>query len=140
MVTTIVSRDIAFYLSIVLFTFFGAQMLIEGYSMTLNEELSEKLQIEDELKKSMIDVNSTKLLSKFQQKANKYVSLVFIEAFATTVFAEWGDRSQISTVVLASRENSFGVFLGAVSGQCVCNAIAVIGGRYVGILSASSSS
>ena len=45
--------------------------------------------------------------------------------------AEWGDRSQIGTVILAAREDSVGVFVGSLSGHILCTALAVIGGRFV---------
>lgn len=32
------------------------------------------------------------------------VSRIFIQAFTMTFLAEWGDRSQIATVVMAARE------------------------------------
>ena len=33
-------------------------------------------------------------------------SAVFLEAFILTFLAEWGDRSQIATIILAAREVS----------------------------------
>lgn len=32
------------------------------------------------------------------------LSPIFVEAFVMTFLAEWGDRSQITTIVLAARE------------------------------------
>lgn len=61
----------------------------------------------------------------------QFVSLVFIETFTMTFLAEWGDRSQIATVVLASRENVVGVTLGACLGHALCTGLAVIGGRFI---------
>ncbi len=34
----------------------------------------------------------------------RLLSPVFVEAFIMTFLAEWGDRSQITTIVLAARE------------------------------------
>lgn len=39
------------------------------------------------------------------------VSRIFLQAFTLTFLAEWGDRSQIATVVMAAREVSIFVFL-----------------------------
>lgn len=61
----------------------------------------------------------------------QFVSLVFIETFTMTFLAEWGDRSQIATVVLAARENVIGVTLGACIGHALCTGLAVIGGRFI---------
>lgn len=61
----------------------------------------------------------------------QFVSLVFIETFTMTFLAEWGDRSQISTVILAAREDVFGVTLGACIGHSLCTGLAVLGGRMI---------
>jgi Ca2+/H+ antiporter, TMEM165/GDT1 family len=54
---------------------------------------------------------------------------VFTQAFTLTFLAEWGDRSQIATIALASTKNPFGVIVGGLIGHAMCTGIAVLGGR-----------
>lgn len=69
--------------------------------------------------------------TRIKRKLMQFVSLVFIETFTMTFLAEWGDRSQIATVILAARENVFGVTLGACIGHALCTGLAVLGGRFI---------
>jgi Ca2+/H+ antiporter, TMEM165/GDT1 family len=54
---------------------------------------------------------------------------IFTQAFTLAFLAEWGDRSQIATIALASSKNLYGVILGGLVGHAFCTAVAVIGGR-----------
>ena len=54
---------------------------------------------------------------------------VFIQAFTLCFLAEWGDRSQIATIALASSKNLFGVIFGGLVGHALCTGLAVVGGR-----------
>jgi len=56
---------------------------------------------------------------------------VFVQVFVLTFLGEWGDRSQIATIMLAAAHNVYIVALGTIIGHMVCTAIAVIAGRYV---------
>uniref|UniRef100_A0A182RXT6 GDT1 family protein n=1 Tax=Anopheles funestus TaxID=62324 RepID=A0A182RXT6_ANOFN len=44
--------------------------------------------------------------------ALKMLLRIFIQAFTMTFVAEWGDRSQLTTVILSARENVWGVIAG----------------------------
>lgn len=59
----------------------------------------------------------------------RFISLAFLETLTMTFVAEWGDRSQITTIILAAREDPVSVTLGAIFGHAICSMIAVIGGR-----------
>ena len=48
-----------------------------------------------------------------------------------TFLAEWGDRSQLTTIILGAREDPLGVVVGGVLGHALCTGAAVIGGRLV---------
>ena len=48
-----------------------------------------------------------------------------------TFLAEWGDRSQIATVILAAREDVYGVCVGGILGHALCTGLAVVGGRLI---------
>lgn len=69
--------------------------------------------------------------TKIKRRFLALVSLAFIETFTMIFLAEWGDRSQISTMVLAARENVYAVTLGALLGHFLCTGLAVVGGRMI---------
>jgi putative Ca2+/H+ antiporter (TMEM165/GDT1 family) len=48
-----------------------------------------------------------------------------------TFLAEWGDRSQLATIVLAGINDVAGVCVGGVAGHCVCTGAAVLAGALV---------
>ncbi|MBF2003687.1 MAG: TMEM165/GDT1 family protein [Synechococcales cyanobacterium M58_A2018_015] len=56
---------------------------------------------------------------------------IVTQAFGLTFLAEWGDRTQFTTIALAAANNPVGVTAGAVLGHAVCAAIAVACGRMV---------
>lgn len=73
--------------------------------------------------------NASELWKKFKRAL--YVAPIVIKVFTMVFVAEWGDRSQISTVILAAREDIVGVFIGSYFGHILCTGLAVIGGRFV---------
>ncbi|MFP4099116.1 TMEM165/GDT1 family protein [Coleofasciculus sp.] len=69
-----------------------------------------------------------------QNKKDKLQSgnfAILLQAFTMTFLAEWGDRTQISTIALAAAHQPVGVTVGAILGHGICTAIAVIGGRLI---------
>eukprot|EP00744_Colponema_vietnamica_P005620 GILI01008215.1.p1 GENE.GILI01008215.1~~GILI01008215.1.p1 ORF type:complete len:255 (-),score=67.48 GILI01008215.1:201-965(-) len=56
---------------------------------------------------------------------------VFIQAFVLTFLAEWGDRSQIATIVLAAAKDPYGVTLGGIVGHSICTGAAVLFGNLI---------
>lgn len=76
-------------------------------------------------------IPSILMAQRIKRTLMKFFSLIFLETFTMTFLAEWGDRSQITTIILAAREDPFSVSLGAIIGHAICSLIAVIGGRIV---------
>jgi hypothetical protein len=56
---------------------------------------------------------------------------IWWQTFTMTFLAEWGDRSQIATIALASAKDPYGVTVGGVLGHSMCTGLAVVGGRCV---------
>lgn len=50
-------------------------------------------------------------------------------SFTMTFLAEWGDRSQIATIAMATTKDMWGVTVGGILGHGLCTGMAVVGGR-----------
>ena len=157
-VTQFVSRVYTYYLSSILFACFGIKMLKDGYGMSADEGTDEYEEVEHELEKAeatddlesgsgstttttatavkgnqqgQVRVSPKSTVNKITGIIRQYVSPIFIQAFIMTFLAEWGDRSQITTIVLAASENLLGVIVGGTIGHGLCTGLAVIGGRFI---------
>ncbi|XP_041463095.1 transmembrane protein 165-like isoform X1 [Lytechinus variegatus] len=87
---------------------------------------------EKEMKSSMTqDPESGIIRGGYRRRVLGIFSPILLEAFTLTFLAEWGDRSQMTTIVLAARENVLGVTLGGTLGHAFCTGLAVIGGRMI---------
>ncbi|WP_414543246.1 TMEM165/GDT1 family protein [Nostoc sp. CCY0012] len=109
------------YAAIALFMIFGIKLLYAASKMpasTCDTEVVDEAKAAVEKADSQLPKRQTPLA-------------IFLEAFALTFVAEWGDRTQIATIALAARHNPIGVAAGAVLGHAICTAIAVIGGRMI---------
>ncbi|CAH8554663.1 unnamed protein product [Heterobilharzia americana] len=138
--TTIVPRFVTFYASGVLFLIFGLKMLYEAYTMSSSSAKEEFDEVHSQLTQSKLgDVEAAYTLqdasrgffARIWLGTKKILTPVFVEAFILTFLAEWGDRSQITTIVLAATKSALGVIVGGVLGHALCTGFAVLMGRFV---------
>ncbi|XP_054646896.1 transmembrane protein 165 [Dunckerocampus dactyliophorus] len=142
--TTIIPRIYTYYVSTALFAIFGIRMLREGLRMSPDEGQEELEEVQAEIKKKDEELQRSKLVngapdveagtgatSPPSSKWHSVISPIFIQALTLTFLAEWGDRSQLTTIILAAREDPFGVAVGGTLGHCLCTGLAVIGGRMI---------
>lgn len=156
---TVIPKVYTHYASIVLFLCFGLKMLKEAYDMIEEGDESEFDEVKRNIEEvdsdknrplSVVDEEANDKVDKTpetnQQEgvmegpkevsiASKlietiYIAPIIIKVFTMVFVAEWGDRSQISTVILAAREDVVGVFVGSFVGHVLCTGLAVIGGRF----------
>ena len=116
------------YGAIALFLIFGVKLIIDAIRMSPNstEEVVKEAQETVEEQKQQIAIPLFgKMLARYPQIG------IWIQAFVMTFLAEWGDRTQISTIALAAANDPVFVTLGAILGHGICTVIAVIGGRMV---------
>jgi len=143
MAATIIPKVYTYYISTALFAIFGLKMIYEGYFMKdsdaqeeLEEVQSDLRKREDELEREVNSANvqdpESGIVRKNTKKGAAYLTTrVFMQAFTMTFLAEWGDRSQLTTIILAASKNVYGVIVGGIIGHSICTGIAVIGGRMV---------
>ncbi|CAI8037956.1 Transmembrane protein 165 [Geodia barretti] len=138
--TMVIPRAVTFYVSTGLLALFGVKMLYEGWNMSSDEGREEFDEVSEELRKreeveTVGDQEqglSTRLpLRRRLRCLGPVTSAIFLQAFTLTFLAEWGDRSQITTIILAARENPVGITIGGTLGHALCTALAVIGGKMV---------
>lgn len=141
--TTIIPRIYTYYVSTALFAIFGIRMLREGLKMSADEGQEELEEVQAEIKKKDEELQRSKLANGApdveagtgttlpQGKWHSLISPIFIQSFTLTFLAEWGDRSQLTTIILAAREDPVGVAVGGTLGHCLCTGLAVVGGRMI---------
>ncbi|MEQ8540220.1 MAG: TMEM165/GDT1 family protein [Coleofasciculus sp. D1-CHI-01] len=108
------------YGEIALFLGFGFKLLYDASKMPAQAENTGA-------KEAAVEVAKQNKKDKLQS-AN---FAILLQAFTMTFLAEWGDRTQISTIALAAAHQPVGVTVGAILGHGICTAIAVIGGRLI---------
>lgn len=153
-VTKLIPKTYTYYASSFMFALFGLKMLREGWLMSDSDASEEYEEANSALKESEDKDNSINgkdleggasgmdgsagttssiliFSRRFVMIFRKYLSTIFLQAFVLTFLAEWGDRSQISTIILGARENMVGTVAGGTIGHALCTGLAVIGGRMI---------
>lgn len=104
---------------VVLFLGFGLKLLYDASKMSDQPPVDEQ-----EAAIQTVEAAESKAVPKQAMQ-------ILTEAFALTFVAEWGDRTQIATVMLATAYHPLGVTIGAILGHTICAAIAVLCGRLI---------
>ncbi|SCU91832.1 LAMI_0E07492g1_1 [Lachancea mirantina] len=151
--TTLVPVSYTKFMAGILFLVFGYKLTMEGLSMSKDVGVEEELaEVEEEI--AVTDINkemdnaeqgsdnavsskptysNNKLLNNFIIRTKNLFSYilspVWVNIFSMVFFGEFGDRSQISTIAMASGSHYWSVIFGAVIGHAICTGIAVIGGK-----------
>ncbi|KAK2577490.1 hypothetical protein KPH14_003587 [Odynerus spinipes] len=140
---TIIPRKYTYYISTALFALFGLKMLRDGYYMSPTEAQEELEEVQSDLRKRedefeketsttlVQDPESGIIRKTARRSALMLLSRIFLQAFTLTFLAEWGDRSQLTTIILAAREDVYGVVFGGILGHSFCTGLAVLGGRMI---------
>jgi len=124
----LISQQTVHNCATILYTFFGLRLMwigAKGEEENKDEEFEE---VENTLKESATKSQKSIVRRMF----SKFCTPIFLEALMLTFLAEWGDRSQIATITLASHQNPLGVIIGACIGHSVCTSLAVYGGEWLG--------
>ncbi|SGZ41567.1 related to GCR1-dependent translation factor 1 [Hanseniaspora guilliermondii] len=134
------------WLASILFFIFGFKILKEAMEMDSDMGVEDELhEVEQDINnndlnnsnnlmesggvlKSQKNTNFFKFTNVVKDKINHLFSPLFIQVFVMVFLGEIGDRSQISTVVMAGSGNLWPVILGSILGHSFCSAIAVIFG------------
>ena len=105
---------ITYYISSALFALFGLKMLHEGYHMSPNEGQEEYEEVNEELRKKEEEGGRGGSLELGRRNSGApptvlgFLGKIFIQSFTMTMLAEWGDRSQLATVILGKRQRHSG--------------------------------
>lgn len=98
-----------------------------------NEEMTEaQEEINLNFKESEANLESSPLISPTTEaKMCKPQDSVALQIFLMIFFAEWGDRSQVSTILLAGTHPVVSVFLGGCLGYFITSLLAVLSGSWL---------
>ncbi|MCT7951201.1 TMEM165/GDT1 family protein [Ancylothrix sp. C2] len=121
------------FAEIALFLGFGLKLLYDASKMpaTSNgDELEEAAAVVEKAEINLPD-NAVKKSGNLALALQSPQLAIVMQSFALTFVAEWGDRTQITTIALAASNDAWGVTLGAILGHSICALIAVMAGRLI---------
>lgn len=122
-VPNLISRKHTNSAATVLYAFFGLRLLYIAWRSD-SSKASQKKEMEEVEEK----LESGQGKSVARRFFSRFCTPIFLESFILTFLAEWGDRSQIATIALATHKNALGVAVGACIGHTICTSVAVVGG------------
>lgn len=126
-------RAYTHYAAVILFAYFGFRLLKDAQEMDTSQPNEELEEVEQELgvdaKKGDVESGDQKSSSSSLTNMTPAKWSILTKSFTLTFLAEWGDRSQIATIALASAKDPLGVTIGGVLGHAMCTGLAVVGGR-----------
>uniref|UniRef100_A0A0D6R7M3 GDT1 family protein n=1 Tax=Araucaria cunninghamii TaxID=56994 RepID=A0A0D6R7M3_ARACU len=125
-VPNLISRKHTNSAATVLYAFFGLRLLYIAWRS--NSKNSQKNSQKKEMEEVEEKLETGPGKTPFRRFFSRFCTPIFLEAFILTFLAEWGDRSQIATIALATHKNAVGVAIGATLGHTICTSLAVIGG------------
>lgn len=105
---------------IIFFAGFGIKLWFDAAQMPISGDSEEEAEAE-----AIVEGAEAKLGKRIT------VLAVILEAFSLVFVAEWGDRTQFTTMALAAAGSAWGVALGAILGHAIVAVIAVSVGRWV---------
>ncbi|XP_028059650.1 GDT1-like protein 3 [Camellia sinensis] len=126
-VPNLISRKHTNSAATVLYAFFGLRLLYIAWRA--DSKVSQKKEMEEVEEKLEAGQGKTMVRRLF----SRFCTPIFLESFILTFLAEWGDRSQIATIALATHKNAIGVAVGAILGHMVCTSLAVVGGSMLAL-------
>jgi len=126
--TTLIPHQYTHYAAVLLFVVFGIKLLKDAQEMSAEGPSEELEEVEAELSKED-KKKDPDAVGKKKEVSLSLVNTVLWQAFTMTFLAEWGDRSQISTIAMAAHKDAFAVTAGGVLGHACCTSLAVVGGR-----------
>ncbi|OMO60067.1 hypothetical protein CCACVL1_24424 [Corchorus capsularis] len=121
-VPNLISRKHTNNAATVLYLFFGLRLLYIAWRS--DSKASQKKEMEEVEEKLETGQGKTS----YRRFFSRFCTPIFLESFILTFLAEWGDRSQIATIALATHKNAVGVAVGATLGHTICTSLAVVGG------------
>ncbi|KAL5143694.1 GDT1-like protein 3 [Glycine soja] len=132
-VPNLISRKHTNSAATVLYAFFGLRLLYIAWRSS-DSKSSQKKEMEE--LECVASTPHAKICQELLLKKNWMVDKGKLQlgasfqdfSFILTFLAEWGDRSQIATIALATHKNAIGVAVGATIGHTICTSLAVVGG------------
>ncbi|XWS58830.1 hypothetical protein CRYUN_Cryun08bG0067600 [Craigia yunnanensis] len=121
-VPNLISRKHTNSAATVLYAFFGLRLLYIAWRS--DPKASQKKEMEEVEEKLETGQGKTS----YRRFFSRFCTPIFLESSILTFLAEWGDRSQIATIALATHKNALGVAVGAIIGHTICTSLAVVGG------------